>query len=55
MDDTPLVDLLGTDPKKHVTTMGPGLITVTVPPQSVMVLKPVERDLGGYSRYKRYP
>jgi len=38
-----------------VTTMGPGLITVTVPPQSVMVLKPVERDLGGYSRYKRYP
>jgi glycosidase len=55
MDDTPLVDLLGNDPQKHVTTMGPGLITVTVPPQSVMVLKPVERDLGGYSRYKRYP
>lgn len=55
MDDTPLVDLFGNDPQKHVTTMGPGLITVTVPPQSVMVLKPVERDLGGYSRYKRYP
>ena len=53
MDDTPLVDLLGADPHAPVTTMGPGLITVTVPAQSVMVLQPVERELGGYSRYKR--
>ena len=53
MDDTPLVDLLGSDPHAPVTTMGPGLITVTVPAQSVMVLQPVERELGGYSRYKR--
>jgi glycosidase len=55
MDDTPLVDLMGADPHQHVATMGPGLISVTVPAQTVMVLKPVERDLGGYSRYKRYP
>jgi cyclomaltodextrinase len=55
MDDTPMVDLLGVDPQKHVTTMGPGLISITVPAQTVMILKPVERDLGGYSRYKRYP
>ena len=53
MDDTPLVNLLADDPRQAVTTMGPGLITVTVPAQSVMVLQPVERDLGGYSRYKR--
>ena len=53
MDDTPLVNLLADDPRQTVTTMGPGLITVTVPAQSVMVLQPVERDLGGYSRYKR--
>jgi glycosidase len=53
MDDTPLVDLLSDEPSKAVATMGPGLITVTVPAQSVMVLQPVERALGGYSRYKR--
>ena len=53
MDDTPLVDLLGTDARAPVATMGPGLLTVTVPAQSVMVLQPVERELGGYSRYKR--
>ena len=55
MDDTPLVDLRGEDPQKQVTTMGPGLLSITVPAQMVMVLKPVERDLGGYSRYKRSP
>lgn len=55
MDDTPFVDLLGADIQKHITTMGPGLMRITVPAQTVMVLKPVERDLGGYSRYKRYP
>ena len=53
MDDTPLVDLLSDEASKAVATMGPGLITVTVPAQSVMVLQPVERALGGYSRYKR--
>jgi len=55
MDDTPFVDILGADPQKHVTTMGPGLISITVPAQTVMVLKPIERELGGYSRYKRIP
>lgn len=53
MDDTPMVDLLGSDPDKFISTMGPGLINITVPAQTVMVLKPVERELGGYSRYKR--
>ena len=53
MDDTPLVDLLAENTAQPVTTMGPGLITVTVPAQSVRVLQPIERDLGGYSRYKR--
>lgn len=55
MDDTPMIDLLGANPDRYVTGMGPGLMTVTVPAQTVMVLKPVERELGGYSRYKRYP
>jgi glycosidase len=53
MDSTPLVDLLADDPHAPVAYTGPGLITVTVPAQSVRVLRPVERDLGGYSRYKR--
>lgn len=55
MDSTPLVDLLANDTQTPVTSTGPGLITVTVPARSVRVLQPVERDLGGYSRYKRVP
>lgn len=47
------MNLLADDPHQAVTIIGHGLITVTVPAQSVMVLQPVERDLGGYSRYKR--
>jgi glycosidase len=52
MDDTPLVDAFnpGAPP---VTTVGSGFLTVTVAPRSVLVLQPVERQLGGYSRYKR--
>jgi glycosidase len=52
MDDTPLVDLLAAPGTAPVTTIGSGFVTVTVPPRSVLVLSPKERDLGGYSRYK---
>jgi len=54
MDDTPLVDLLRPDVKSPAT-IGSGFITVTVPPKTAMVLQPKERNLGGYSRYKRVP
>jgi glycosidase len=52
MDDTPLVDLLAATGSAPVTTIGSGFVTVTVPPRSVLVLGPRERELGGYSRYK---
>lgn len=29
------------------------MMTVTVPAETTLVLGPVERELGGYSRYKR--
>lgn len=51
MDDTPLVDAM--QPAKAVATFGSGFFTVTVPPRSALVLQPKERELGGYSRYKR--
>jgi hypothetical protein len=38
---------------KEIATIGSGFVTVTVPPRSALVLQPKERDLGGYSRYKR--
>jgi glycosidase len=52
MDDTPLVDLLGPPGAKPVTGFGAGVVNVAVPPRTVMVLKPVPKALGGYSRYK---
>jgi glycosidase len=52
MDDTPLMDALRPG-SKPVTGVGSGFVTVTVPAKTVLVLKPEERDLGGYSRYKR--
>jgi glycosidase len=52
MDGTPLVD--GFNPEsKAITTIGSGFTTVTVPPGTALVLQPKERNLGGYSRYKR--
>ena len=51
MDDTPLVDAF--NPNKAITTFGSGFLTVTVPAKTTLVLRPKERDLGGYSRYKR--
>jgi glycosidase len=53
MDDTPMIDLLDNASASPVTKVDAAFLTVTVPPQTVMVLKPSERPLGGYSRYKR--
>lgn len=55
MDDTPMINLFAPADAKPITTFGAGLLTVSVPAGTVMVLKPVERKLGGYSRYKRVP
>ncbi len=55
MDDTPMVDVLGLVPGAALAGFGPGLITVEVPPQGVLVLQPQPKALGGYSRYKRVP
>ena len=53
MDDTPMADLLAAPGARPVTTINSGMMTVTVPPETTLVLGPVERELGGYSRYKR--
>ena len=55
MDDTPLMDLFAAANAKPVTNFGAGMLTVIVPPETVLALKPKERKLGGYSRYKRVP
>jgi glycosidase len=52
MDDTPLVDAFNPG-SKPLATFGSGFLTVVVPPNTALVLKPQERALGGYSRYKR--
>jgi glycosidase len=52
MDDTPMVDAF--DPTgKPVAVVGSGFLTVVVPARTALVLEPRERELGGYSRYKR--
>jgi glycosidase len=53
MDGTPLVDLLGAPDVKPAATFGAGVVTVEVPPRTVMLLKPAPKALGGYNRYKR--
>jgi glycosidase len=52
MDDTPMMDLLSPVDAPPVSTLGAALMTVTVPPETVFILVPRERSLGGYSRYK---
>jgi len=52
MDDTPLVDAFNPS-GKPVAVIGSGFVSVVVPPHTALVLKPQERALGGYSRYKR--
>jgi glycosidase len=53
MDDTPMIDALSPAGTAPICTLESAFLTVTLQPQSVLVLKPVERPLGGYSRYKR--
>ena len=53
MDDTPMVDVLAPADAPSICTVDAAFITVTMHPETVLVLKPRERSLGGYSRYKR--
>ncbi len=53
MDDTPMVDVLAPADTPPVCKVDAAFLTVTMPPETVMVLSPRERALGGYSRYKR--
>ena len=53
MDDTPLVDALAPSNTSSVCSIQAAFITVTMQPESVLVLTPREHSLGGYSRYKR--
>lgn len=52
-NDTPMVDLLAAPGAAPLAVIHSGMMTVTVPPETTVVLAPVERDFGGYSRYKR--
>jgi len=53
MDTTPLVHLLGPAQDTPASHIEAGFTTVSVPPQTALVLAPREQALGGYSRYKR--
>ena len=53
MDDTPMVDLLGLVTPAPTVSIGPGFITVEMPPRSAVLLQPRPKALGGYNRYKR--
>jgi glycosidase len=55
MDDTPMVDVLGLAGDLPPMSFGPGFVLVDLPPHSAVVLQPVPKALGGYSRYKRVP
>jgi glycosidase len=52
MDDTSMKNLLEPQSPFPVKTNS-GFLNITLPPHGVLVLKPFERDFGGYSRYKR--
>ena len=53
MDDTPMVDVLAPADMPAVCNIQAAFMTVTMQPETVLVLSPRERSLGGYSRYKR--
>jgi glycosidase len=59
MDDTPLRDLLAAPDApasaRTPTGFGAGFVQVTVPAETVLLLQPAPRELGGYNRYKRVP
>ena len=52
MADTLMVDALNPS-REPVGMASSGFLKVVVPPRTALVLQPRERDLGGYSRYKR--
>ncbi len=52
MDGTPMVDLLSPVGTLPVGVIGAAFMTVTVPPETVLILMPREQSLGGYTRYK---
>ena len=43
-----------TDTASSTPIASSGFLKVVVPPMTTLVQKPQERDLGGYSRYKRF-
>lgn len=53
MDAMPLVDLLAADDTEVFAAMSAGTLQLTLPAQSIVALRPVLPDLGGYNRYKR--
>jgi glycosidase len=55
MDGTLMVDLFSPADTPAVGTVDAAFMTVTVPPETVFILVPRERFLGGYSRYKWIP
>jgi glycosidase len=55
MDATLMVDLLAPEDAPPAGVIESACMTVTVPPETVLVLIPREASRGGYSRYKRVP
>ncbi|MBI5295326.1 MAG: glycoside hydrolase family 13 protein [Chloroflexi bacterium] len=53
MDDSPMIDVLAPADAPAVCDIQAAFMTVSLPPETVLVLAPRERPLGGYSRYKR--
>lgn len=53
MDYTPMFNILAPKDRPPVSMVVAGLLTVTLDPETVLVLTPGEHSLGGYSRYKR--
>jgi len=53
MDDTPMFDILASEDAASVAVVQAAFLTVHIPAETVWVLVPRERLLGGYSRYKR--
>src|SRR6266508_3111420 len=53
MDDTPMMDVLGSTDAPPTGTIESACMTVTVPAETVLIVMPRERLRGGYSRYKR--
>ncbi|NUM43272.1 MAG: glycoside hydrolase family 13 protein [Anaerolineales bacterium] len=53
MDDTPVINLLTPADSPAISRIEAAFMDITVPAETVYVLMPRERSLGGYSRYKR--